>query len=686
VLGIRTTALLGKLRFEPWMGWAAMAAIAGIAFLLHHDLGLYALIGNVHDDALFFRLATYVRRGEWLGPYSQMTLAKGPMLPILIAGSWWAGAGIKDVEFVVSLAAAATMATVAKRLSGSWGLTIVVFAALALDPLPWDMSMMRLLREPLYGALSLTVVALVALLVLDEPGGSRRRRIALAVVLGFIFAAYWLTREESSWLYPALAVILAYGIYLAMRAGATGRRESAMSSLLFGAVSGGAFALGLLPVKALNWSHYGTTDTTEFRAGPFQDAYGALTRIEARHPSRYIPVPRAARRLAYGVSPAANELRPFLEGGVGRMWTSISCWAIGTTLCQGDMAGGWLMWALRDAVALAGHYDSPQDASAYYARMAHEIDAACDSRRIPCSAPRHTFAPPLEIADIGPLAHSMVDALSMLSRVEAQPIAPLTSPGDPAKLAAWQKGLGRVAPPAHAQAAGLSVSGWVSTRSEPSLEIADAPGRAGAPVSCSAAPDVDTFMRSSGRGDMVNRRFTFSTPCVGADCRLVVRAGDVTTELPLAGLAPGPGHAGAGVTLNFDSVSRYDGGPSGRGPGEALKYEIVDAEARVLGIVFPVLWVTALVGLGMHLLFNRRERSSNAVATLALSCLAAVLTRAFITAYLDVSSWTHAVNHVYLAPAYGFGVVFAICGTYLLLRAVRALRATTSPVANSGRT
>jgi hypothetical protein len=88
-------------------GWATIAAIAAVALVLHHDIGLFAIASADHDDALFFRIASEIQRGRWLGAYNQMTLAKGPMLSILVAGTSAVGAPIKSVEFVVYLMAAA---------------------------------------------------------------------------------------------------------------------------------------------------------------------------------------------------------------------------------------------------------------------------------------------------------------------------------------------------------------------------------------------------------------------------------------------------------------------------------------------------------------------------------------------------------------------------------------------------
>ena len=59
-----------------------------------------------------------------------------------------------------------------------------------------------------------------------------------------------------------------------------------------------------------------------------------------------------------------------------------------------QIPGGWFMWALRDAVAAAGHYSSGTAAADYYRRLANEINIACDEGRLECYGRRATMMAP----------------------------------------------------------------------------------------------------------------------------------------------------------------------------------------------------------------------------------------------------------------------------------------------------
>ena len=70
--------------------WAAVLVTAAKLWLTGGQV-IYAIGPAFHDDKLFARLAAHVLNGEWLGPYDQFTLAKGPMFPVFLAGAFWIG-------------------------------------------------------------------------------------------------------------------------------------------------------------------------------------------------------------------------------------------------------------------------------------------------------------------------------------------------------------------------------------------------------------------------------------------------------------------------------------------------------------------------------------------------------------------------------------------------------------------
>ena len=99
-------------------------------------------------------------------------------------------------------------------------------------------------------------------------------------------------------------------------------------------------------------------------------AIGAIHSVRSGGIKPFVSVTRAARQTIYPVSPAFAELAPYLDGTARRGVEQGHLRYSGASAAYtcGEIGAGIFAWTLRDAVALAGHYTSPREASAFYAK------------------------------------------------------------------------------------------------------------------------------------------------------------------------------------------------------------------------------------------------------------------------------------------------------------------------------
>jgi len=388
------------------------AAISAASLWLRSAVPAMALSGAIHDDFLFVREAYYLGAGAWLGPFDNLTLAKGMAYPAFILAAFLSGLPLKLAEHLVYLAASGLAAWIVTRMARSRWLGLMLFATLAFNPVLWHEQLARVIREGLYGSLSLALIALMAGAVLGHQWGWRflPRRVALFVAAGLVGGVYWLTREEGVWLAPVLVVLLGAAAFIAWTRWRSGERAGALRSAAItaaGVVTAGLLAAIIVgSVAVANLRAYGIFASNEFHGSAFPAAYGALSRIQHDHWRRHVVFPKEAREKAYAVSAAARELRSSLDGDHGEAWRQIGCLQTQTSPCP-EILSGWFMWALRDAVAEAGHYASGGESDAFYRRLAAEINAACDDGGLPCLPFRATLVPPFRW-------HYVTDALGVV--------------------------------------------------------------------------------------------------------------------------------------------------------------------------------------------------------------------------------------------------------------------------------
>jgi hypothetical protein len=372
---------------RPWF-WAGVLVTA-LKLWLTRAQPVYAIGPAAHDDRLFLLMAENIVHGDWLGEYSQMTLAKGPFYSIWIAVLYWLAIPLGLGVQLAYAGACALFARACRPAIQSGAVLFVLYAFLLWNPMSFEAPTLgRIIRQQIYTPLELAVLAgLVALYCRRQE--NLRRHLPWAGLAGLAFGCFWLTREESFWLIPTTVLLAGAGVYWAFRASREHGR-TLLKSL------GVVVVFALLPLAAVSWQnyrHYGWFGTVEFRASEFKDAYGAMVRVKVGPGLDFVPVTRQAREAIYQVSPTFAQLQPYLEGDYGRAWAAASEPTTKLPPEERQIGNGWLMWALRDTVAAAGFCHSARDALAFYRRMADEINDACDDGRLPAYPRRSGFLP-----------------------------------------------------------------------------------------------------------------------------------------------------------------------------------------------------------------------------------------------------------------------------------------------------
>jgi hypothetical protein len=375
----------GRAASRGWL-WAAVALTAAKLWLASSQT-VYAIGPAIHDDRLFVELAAHILNGEWLGPYTQFTLAKGPLFPLFIAAVFWLGLPLLLAQQILYAGASAAVT----RALGPWvrpgAAQFALYTLLLWNPMSYDAGNLgRLMRQNLYTPLGLLVIAgLVQLFARRRDPW--RRQAGPATLAGLSLGGFWLTREESVWLLPAVGLLL-FGIAASLRRELLQRWRTLAASFALFAL---AALLPILIICSLNLRHYGWFGTVEFQSHGFKAAYGALTRLQVGPELPQVPVTREMREQAYELSPEFRRLRPYLEGVVGDNWSEKALFPA----ADRQIRGGWFIWAFRDSVAMAGIATDAGAATRYYQLVADELNAACDSGQVPARPPRSGFLPPL---------------------------------------------------------------------------------------------------------------------------------------------------------------------------------------------------------------------------------------------------------------------------------------------------
>jgi hypothetical protein len=374
-----------------------------------------------HDDEFFLRIARHIAAGQWFGQYNNLTLAKAPFYPIWIAVMFWIGIPLSiSQNLLYSFSCLFFVIAIRSLLRNIPGALILVYLSLLFHPVSYGFEQLsRVLREAIYPALTILLLGSAIGLLLRRYSSSAVLK-KWGIVFGLVLSAFWLTREESVIMLPALVLLLGTSIFSILLFTKDKKQRIAMCCIPFI-----IFCSVLFIVAAANKIFYGVFTTCEQKQSDFVSAYGALLRVKPVQFQRYIQIPRETRERIYTVSPAFKELRQFIEGENGKAWSKYGIAA------EKDISTHFT-WAFRDAVSLAGYYTSGDKAAEFYRRLASEVNAACERGTLDCFGRHNSLIPIWRNEYLIPMisfsGHMVVDILTLENIV--QPCSATSGPED----------------------------------------------------------------------------------------------------------------------------------------------------------------------------------------------------------------------------------------------------------------
>lgn len=428
------------LRRFPWLGWVAAALLVAVKLWITMDVPRTIFAHAMHDDAQFMKQAQSILAGQWLGTFSELTLAKGPVYPLFIAAASALHCPLRIAQCLFHAASCFVFVGALRRFLPSANLRLLLFATLLFDPLTLSGATIgRVLRTGIQSALTLFALAGAVGLVSTATG----RMFAFTCWCGFTglaISAFWFSREEGIWLFPSLLVLFgaaAYSLVAQARAQYSTAKKTPPSQpdqlrrwprtwrFLTTSVWP-RMVLFLLPLalhtgatwylRLTNREHYGAWVSTDVNDGAFRRAYGALVRITPQQVIAKAPITKETRRRVYGVSAGFAQLQPFLEGNMGDGWATFGWEKSSDPAARKEIRGGWIPWALRSAAAQAGHYQSARTAERFWRRVTAEINGACERGYLAAGPPREGFAPRWDASIVPGIKPAFAAALQVTLR------------------------------------------------------------------------------------------------------------------------------------------------------------------------------------------------------------------------------------------------------------------------------
>jgi hypothetical protein len=394
------SATIIKFIIDPWSLQPCYYLFSVIYIILAMHLPVSIYTGAIHDDALYWGNARLILGGHWLGDYSQMTLAKGAGFPLFLAINGLIGIPITLSIALFYLFACGLLAKKLRALGVNKYIVLILFFAILLHPALFPT---HITRDNIYPALSLIILSGVIRLILTQQ--QQEKQLKCIIPYGLAFGFFWITREEGIWIIPALlCVFLLKLLQLKQQKQAIKTFSYKFSVFLLAAI------VFISLIGLTNYYKYGKFEVVDFKGVAYSQALKSLNSVDVGQDLPYMPVSFAKRQAIYKISPSFAQLKDYIEDKT-KIEATTDC-ALYSWAC-GDYAGEHFVWALRDAVANKGYYQTPVRAAEFYNNITKEIETACDNGIIKCKTNPLPFMPNIILAQWQQLPEKISDAIKL---------------------------------------------------------------------------------------------------------------------------------------------------------------------------------------------------------------------------------------------------------------------------------
>ena len=373
--------MITKSRVNAYFGMGVIV-LAGINFFIRKNIPLNINLDLPHDDTLQIDQALCLLNGDWLCSFNERTLIKNMGYPFILRVLGEIG-DYKLIYNLILLFISLFVAYSIYKITKNKNLFIISFALISFNPLTFSTDFYRIYRDGFYYYIVLILIGILNFIYLYYKNKKLKHLWVLSIFLIILISLAGLIRENilGPYLFVGFVLVLIfsfeYKIYLFKFI------NVAIIILIFSLFNN----LVNSYIADKNKDFYGVSLVNDYYSGGFPEliqTWISLDSVGLEDASR-VPLDENKRKIGYEVSANLSKLESYLEDpNLG--WRLISCEIL--NVCN-DFAGGWVTWAIRDAVYLAIEEKNAESYQDFFLQANKDLESYCKNSGS-CSA-RYPF-------------------------------------------------------------------------------------------------------------------------------------------------------------------------------------------------------------------------------------------------------------------------------------------------------
>lgn len=334
-----------------------------------------------HDDGWMLDKAQHILKGDWLGPYDHFTLIKGAFSPILLAFCASIGVSFNILNTAIYCLACIVFVNAARPIIKNKYLQITCFGLLLFNPLSFALHTGQRVYRCGIGQWEILIIFAGIIAILLRRNDNWLSLLKWAILSGITLGVFLLSREDGAWIFPFVLAAICLISVIITREKNNYKKEIVVILLIL------AIPFSLRTAVALaNYLYYGAPIVNDRTDGFYAKVAADLHLItpnsdddkqyrSKEYRDSYYTIYVSTMEKAFTASSTLNSASKHLRDAI-RNWANISQLTFNLKQKTGQPSTDHMLWAIRDGVMSAGHYNSLTESEAFFAKVHKELQAS----------------------------------------------------------------------------------------------------------------------------------------------------------------------------------------------------------------------------------------------------------------------------------------------------------------------
>ncbi len=319
-----------------------------IRFFLSYQLPNYYLNNLQYDDYLMVNEASSIVKGLYLGKYSDVTLVKGLIYPLILSLSILTHIRMSTMITIIYILSCIYFINSFKKVTNNKIILLLAYIVILFNPISYSAeSFQRLyLTSLLPFELLLFIGAIINILY------SKKNNIINYIILGLIISIMFLTRDDAIWTIVIYLLIIIYKLY----------KKFDIKSILKCITPIIVLVFNLNIVSYINYKHYNIYNYSEIMGTYFKKTYSLILKIKDDNSTDQVSI---TKNMLYKLS---DNIDMFLtRDEIDEKYKKLN-------YENDEINNAHMIWFLRRWIYNKYTFTDGREANEYYKKLYFEID------------------------------------------------------------------------------------------------------------------------------------------------------------------------------------------------------------------------------------------------------------------------------------------------------------------------